>query len=105
MWVWRFVSHPPRCAPGSPARSPFHNPLPRSPIAGVTEMDGMFEVMSFGWWVESLPSRGRSIMPSGRLSCVFGGRPDGKTQYGMFLWTSSGFPYPGSAAFLYCMHP
>eukprot|EP00983_Pelagomonas_calceolata_P014875 471907-Pelagomonas_calceolata.AAC.1 len=40
MWVQRVVSHPCRRTPGSPASNPFHNPLPRSPIAGVTEMDG-----------------------------------------------------------------
>ena len=30
------------------------------------------------------------MMPSGRLSCVFGGCLEGKTQFGMFLWTSFG---------------
>eukprot|EP00983_Pelagomonas_calceolata_P015339 486788-Pelagomonas_calceolata.AAC.1 len=32
MWVRRIVNHSSRCALGSPASSPFHNPLPRSPI-------------------------------------------------------------------------
>eukprot|EP00983_Pelagomonas_calceolata_P063094 1147582-Pelagomonas_calceolata.AAC.1 len=40
MWVRRVVIHPSKCAPGSPASSPFHKPLPQSPIASVVEIDG-----------------------------------------------------------------